>query len=228
MEAYRPSVVPMRVAIHEPFSDHFKFLFFGSWKLRKGWPQLLEAFWTEFSASDRVVLVIKTDRVVEVEADIAKLKRDLGLSRKDVAPVLLETRIFDEQRLPSFLKAHDCLVFPTLGEGFGLPPLQCMALGVPVIATNHSGCQDYLSSDTATLIEPEGYVTYQMLDRISQFKNKLWAHVPVRSIRTAMRHVFSDPLVTAEKAGRASAFVRDRFSYTKILKSFDDMLVSLG
>lgn len=228
MAAFNPNVVPMPLRSHERYADHFKFLFFGSWKLRKGWPQLLEAYWTEFSTSDRVVLVIKTDRVPEVEGDIARLKRELGLSKKDVAPVLVETRVFDEQRLPSFLKAHDCLVFPTLGEGFGLPPLQCMALGVPVIATNHSGCQDYLSYDTATLIEPKGYVTHQMLDRISQFRNRPWAFVPVRSIATAMRTVVGNVDEAKRKAGLAAVQVAERYSYAVTAAKFKTLADHVG
>jgi glycosyltransferase involved in cell wall biosynthesis len=38
--------------------------------------------------------------------------------------------------VPRFLNSLDVFVFPTLGEGFGLPVCEAMACGVPVVASN--------------------------------------------------------------------------------------------
>lgn len=43
-----------------------------------------------------------------------------------------------DEELISFLKQSRFLVFPSLYEGFGLPPLEAMALGVPTIVSNCS------------------------------------------------------------------------------------------
>ncbi|KAF2517789.1 glycosyltransferase family 4 protein [Flavobacterium foetidum] len=45
---------------------------------------------------------------------------------------------FDEKALGSFYKNAKCFVFPSLYEGFGIPVLESMACGCPVVLGNHS------------------------------------------------------------------------------------------
>jgi glycosyltransferase involved in cell wall biosynthesis len=47
------------------------------------------------------------------------------------------------------------LVHPSLHEGFGLPLLEAMALGVPVVAVRNAGTEE-LCGDAALLVEPAG------------------------------------------------------------------------
>lgn len=51
------------------------------------------------------------------------------------------------------LKRATAFVFPTLYEGFGLPVLEAMQLGVPVITTNTSSIPEVVG-DAASLFEP--------------------------------------------------------------------------
>ncbi|MCX7016646.1 MAG: glycosyltransferase family 1 protein [Candidatus Sumerlaeota bacterium] len=46
--------------------------------------------------------------------------------------------------LPFFYNACEFFVFPSLNEGFGLPPLEAMACGAPVIASNASSLPEVL------------------------------------------------------------------------------------
>lgn len=41
--------------------------------------------------------------------------------------------------------AHDCLLWPSRGEGVGLPPLEAMSTGMEVVASFNSGMMDYLT-----------------------------------------------------------------------------------
>lgn len=58
----------------------------------------------------------------------------------------------DEQRDWLFTKA-DAYVFPSLMEGFGLPPLEAMAYGTPVISSNAS-CMPEILGDAAEYFNP--------------------------------------------------------------------------
>lgn len=203
--------------------DKYTFLFVGTWKKRKGWPQLIEAFLREFSASDAVQLVIKTDKTQVAQQDIEKLRHGLGLI-KEYPHISFENRIFDVEQMPSFYKSADCLVMPTLGEGFGLPGLQSMAVGTPVIITDFSGSQDYANQNNCTLISFEGFMLHNTMDNILQFNNKKWPHVTVDNVRKALRHVYEHDDEVRHKASIAYEFVHNTFSYDVIAENFDRVL----
>ena len=66
-----------------------------------------------------------------------------------------------EQDLPILYSLADLFVFPSLYEGFGLPPLEAMACGVPVVCSNASSLPEVVG-DAALLIDPtdvDGLVT---------------------------------------------------------------------
>jgi len=55
--------------------------------------------------------------------------------------------------LPYLMNAADLLVFPSLYEGFGIPPLEAMACGIPVVASNTSSIPEVVG-DAALLFDP--------------------------------------------------------------------------
>ncbi len=58
------------------------------------------------------------------------------------------------EALRVFYQAAEVFVFPSLYEDFGLPPLEAMALGTPVVASNTSSMPEVLG-DAAVLVPPE-------------------------------------------------------------------------
>ena len=58
-----------------------------------------------------------------------------------------------DQTLAALYRLADAFVFPSLYEGFGLPPLEAMASGTPVIASNVSSLPEVLG-DAALMIDP--------------------------------------------------------------------------
>ena len=58
------------------------------------------------------------------------------------------------ETLKVFYKSAQIFVFPSLYEGFGLPPLEAMANGTPVLASNVSSLPEVLG-DAALLINPD-------------------------------------------------------------------------
>jgi glycosyltransferase involved in cell wall biosynthesis len=61
--------------------------------------------------------------------------------------------VVDTTELASLYRRAACLVFPSLYEGFGLPPLEAMACGCPVAASN-AGAIPEVCGDAAVLFDP--------------------------------------------------------------------------
>ncbi len=50
--------------------------------------------------------------------------------------LILITQFIGEEELDNLYRNASLFVFPSLSEGFGLPPLEAMARGVPVVSSN--------------------------------------------------------------------------------------------
>lgn len=58
-----------------------------------------------------------------------------------------------QEELPFLYSGADIFVFPSLWEGFGLPPLEAMACGTPVVTSNVSSLPEVVG-DAAILVDP--------------------------------------------------------------------------
>lgn len=89
--------------------------------------------------------------------------REDGAYFRDVlVPLVTELRlqryvhflgVVDAADLPALYTGARAFLFPSFAEGFGLPPLEAMACGTPVVASNRSSIPEILD-DAALLIDP--------------------------------------------------------------------------
>ena len=80
--------------------------------------------------------------------DDFRLAEELGLAAE-----VIFTGYVQPEDMPVLYNAADLFVFPSLYEGFGLPPLEAMACGVPVVASNVSSIPEVVG-DAAILTDP--------------------------------------------------------------------------
>ena len=82
-----------------------------------------------------------------------------------------------EAQLPSLYRGADALVFASLYEGFGLPVLEAMACGTPVVTANTSALPE-VAGDAALLVDPTS------VEQIADAMEKI---VSDRSLRKQLR-----------------------------------------
>ena len=63
------------------------------------------------------------------------------------------TGYVDEEDIPFLMSGAECFVFPSIYEGFGLPPLEAMACGVPVISSECASLPEVIG-DAGILVDP--------------------------------------------------------------------------
>jgi glycosyltransferase involved in cell wall biosynthesis len=82
-----------------------------------------------------------------------------------VAPYVHFIGFADDVDLPALYSAAQCLVFPSLYEGFGLPVLEAMACGTPVVTSNVSSLPE-VAGDAALLVDP--YAIESIADAVAR------------------------------------------------------------
>ena len=99
-----------------------------------------------------------------------------------------------DQDLPSLYSLADVFAFPSLYEGFGLPPLEAMACGVPVVCSNTSSLPEVVG-DAGVLVSP--YDVDALSDALASLLND-----PVRRRELADRGVVRARRFTWERSAR--------------------------
>ncbi|MBI2989880.1 MAG: glycosyltransferase family 4 protein [Candidatus Magasanikbacteria bacterium] len=76
-----------------------------------------------------------------------------GLNRGVQTKQVLYTGFVSDADLDLLYKKAECFVFPSLYEGFGLPPLEAMSRGLPVISS-HAGSIPEILGGAASYVDP--------------------------------------------------------------------------
>ena len=76
-----------------------------------------------------------------------------AIKEQGVADSTILTGYVPDSDLPALYSGALCFVYPSLFEGFGLPPLEAMKCGVPVIAGNRTSLPEVVG-DAGVLVDP--------------------------------------------------------------------------
>jgi hypothetical protein len=204
--------------------DLFTFLSVFEWRERKAPELLLKAFNDEFRANEPVVLVchaLKDDR-----HDLHRAVADLGLSDSGGRVTLLVNQLLPYHQLGALYRSADCFVLPTRAEGWGLPMLEAMACGVPVIATDWSAHTLFVNVETAYPIAVERLVEAE--SQVPYYRGAFWAQPSYEDCRRQMRTVFENQEEARAKGLRAAEWVRTRFTWAHSATTIADRLHDIG
>ena len=119
-------------------------LYVGNHRPHKNLPRLLAAFSQARHLPPTLKLVLSGEPSPELEREIAAL----GLGDR-----VEFSGFIDDLDLPAYYRGATALVFPSLYEGFGLPPIESMACGTPVLTSNVTSLPEVVG-DAALLVNP--------------------------------------------------------------------------
>lgn len=123
-------------------------LYVGGFSPRKNIVGIIEAFnLVKSSYKQGLKLVILGSKGPSYEIYRKKVE-ELNLTSS-----VIFTGFIPIEDMPIFYSASKALVYPSFYEGFGLPPIECMACGTPVIASNLTAIPE-VCKDAALLVNP--------------------------------------------------------------------------
>lgn len=154
-----------KVGLDRPYLLHV-----GAYVPRKNKIGLVRAFAQSYARKEGLLVLAGSKRgtYAEVAAEVEKLGiqdavRYLGyVEREEVALLMQGARVF---------------AFPSFYEGFGLPVLEAMAIGTPVMAA-HASCLPEVGGDTVEYFDPKS------VESMVSSLNRLWEDETRRSVLT--------------------------------------------
>ncbi len=124
-------------------------LYAGALDKRKNVGAVLEAIDALWRGGERVPLLLVGQRWFG-SGPVERRVRQMQSAGIDVRPLGYQP----EPLFYAFMRRASVFVFPSRYEGFGLPPLEAMRLGVPVVASN-AGALPEVCADAALLVPPD-------------------------------------------------------------------------
>jgi glycosyltransferase involved in cell wall biosynthesis len=132
-----------RYNLHSPF-----ILFIGAIEPKKNIQVLIRSFYRCIQQQPDLILVIagkKSWKYQDIFNLILELKLENRIKYLDFIPY---------SDLPALYSSAEVFVFPSKYEGFGLPPLEAMKCGTPVIVSNRSSLPEIVGP-TGLMVDPD-------------------------------------------------------------------------
>ena len=176
--------------------DKFRFLTYSYGDLRKGAELAVVAFKKLFHGNDRVELVIKA-RDNALNTWLAAVAADPQITVVGGAQ--------DEDAWLDLLESADCFVFPSRGEGYGLPPREATLMGVPTIATEWLGMADVAAWGLALRVKELRTAGFEIFE--ANAPEGRWAEPDDDHLKALMAWVYDNPIYAQQIARHGRTYL---------------------
>ena len=216
----------------------FNFLSVAQWSIRKNLEKTIEWFLDEFE-NDEVGLVLKINCANNSALDRVQTTEKLNTlipdnPKRKCKVYLIHGDMRDEEILGLYTHPKiKAIVNFGHGEGFGLPLFEAAQHGLPVIATDWSGQNDFLYAPTTdkkgkTKIKPFfGRVSYDIapIQQAAHWAGVLvpesqWAYPKETSAKSAMRKCYKDYNRHKSQAKKLQTYINETFTEERQYSEF--------
>lgn len=182
--------------------DHkYTFFMYGTLTLRKNPGMVISAFANLFKDNPDVKLVLKTQ------------SGTLGhIEYVDMGNIEVIDELWTIEKLLKAIADADCFVFPTRGEGFGLPPLEAMATGLPAIIADNTGMSDYADPHYNLAVKTARTAPAQRYPHKWGFVGN-WHEPDYEELKQYMKWCYENQAEAKEMGKRASKWVHENWTY---------------
>ncbi|QYR52740.1 glycosyltransferase [Lysobacter soyae] len=145
----------------------------------------IEAFKRAFNSAENVMLLVKCSNGFKFPVELRELLNAAASDRR----IRVVDQIIEHAHMVSLQRSCDVFVSLHCSEGFGLALAECMAMGMPVIATGWSGNVDFMKNAWPGLVrftlEPVTGAQYESANPAA-----LWAVADLQDASSKMRLAF--------------------------------------
>ena len=205
---YDPAIFrPEGATLRPQGSRDFIFLFVGGAIRRKGIDLLLDAYKSAFDPGELVTLILLisgSSAAYQHNSWLAEIK---AAATDPMHPHILPIfESIDDPTLANLYRGVDAFVLPYRGEGFGMPLLEAMACGKPVITTAEGPSKDFCDSANSYLVPATSEPVPDQPPPLGPIAGAYtWFEPEFGRLVSTLRHVYEN---RAEAAGKGRAAAR--------------------
>jgi glycosyltransferase involved in cell wall biosynthesis len=204
-----------------------RFLMVGKYERRKGYREAFQAFDLAWRDNKNIELLVKADWISPSGSQQHPAFLELAQEFSHL-PIISYSGVASVEEMRALYQSADYFLFPSLGEGWGLPLIEAIACGCYAISCNYSGQSEYLKDiDGLYASIPYQLVPVDCPDFIRAYAhedgdNGQWALPDVAAlaeiISTCARNSFQDEaLVASEIIRRRYHWDNAGYSLIKLL-----------
>jgi len=183
----------------EIMGNHFMFAGWTRWRYLKRLDLLIRAFSKVFEKRPDTRLVVAGNiETTEQQKTINNL-----ISELEIEPYVLLYGLATRQQIHQLAHSCDCCVIPSDDETFGIPALEAIAAGKPVVATRCGGPESIITSDLLGRIVEKGdsdllaQAMLSIIDNIESFDGEYIKEIAHKrysesSIKNQWKNVYKD------------------------------------
>ncbi len=198
----------------------FTFLHIGIAQPRKNTGFMIDEYCNTFPDNGQTKFVIKSNHggTLDGLASVHKDRRDLEFIYTNDKP-LTTPEMFE------LYSSADCYVNMSHGEGIGMPDLEALATGLPVIGSNWDGRGPFLDNNVGWMVEITGYS--KAYDFPGSGDSGVWADYSADDFRRCMKYAFEHQEEVKSKGKLGAERVAKEFNVDVAVKAMDDILMDL-
>jgi len=237
---------PPSIRITDDFQTDFDFVYgiVCGYSARKGVDLMLTAHHELFDQDSNVALFVKGDyfgqrllprdmqslysgnMLVDLSGEPEEVQKQIESKVHSHKPVVLYN--FDglsDAELSDVYNALDAFVFPSRGEGFGLPPLEAMSCELPVIGTAATGMEPFMLESICYPIRSKGWKVCSACDWITpDYHGHLFADPDYMQYRDAVWEVYSNRGQAKAKGVKARKFAVANYRFEVVTRRMKERL----
>jgi len=186
----------------EKNNEKFTFLVSKGWRNledRGGTQYAIQAFLEEFTNKDNVELIVKINPAYGIPDINNMVEQIRPKDKSDYPPIRINIDNIHYSKLVDLYNKADVFVMSTRAESFGIPGIEAMACGLPVITTNFGGQVDYCNEKNSWLV---GGNLVEMQQEL-MYEGIKWLTPNISEIRKAMREAYENKEIVKSKSKEA-------------------------
>lgn len=204
-------------------NEPFTFLHIGDTNYRKNQHQLIDGYIKAFPDDGRTRLILKATAYNEVDLEYKKyMYTDMFSHRKDITFVFSRPPLTHDKLLELYQQA-DCYINISHGEGLGMPDMEALATGLPVIGINWDARSAFLDNEVGWMVDVPG------MEKTADnpVDHGKWATINHFDYTDKLKYAASHPEECKIKGMNGAERIQTQFTTEKTAVALDEILYEL-